>query len=136
MPTLGAGSGTPQEGVDDDDDEVDGDGKRKRPALRHSDVLEQAGSSEDEDDDEEDRTASAASAPKPSAVSSQPAGPMPYDRRDTLTGAPEPLAPELVTLSLLPRSQWQSLVHLEAIKARNRSVSCTCVRGQRGCVEV
>ena len=135
MPTLGAGSGTPQEGVDDDDDEVDGDGKRKRSALRHSDVLEQAGSSEDDDDDEEDRTASAASAPKPSTVS-QPAGPMPYDRRDTLTGAPEPLAPELVTLSLLPRSQWQSLVHLETIKARNRSVSYTCVRGQRGCGEV
>ena len=32
------------------------------------------------------------------------------------SGAPQPLEPQLVTLSLLPRSQWQSLVHLEAIK--------------------
>jgi len=40
-----------------------------------------------------------------------------YERRDA-GGAPVPLAPELATLSLLPRSQWQSLVHLEAIKAR------------------
>ena len=32
------------------------------------------------------------------------------------SGAPQPLDPQLVTLSLLPRSQWQSLVHLEAIK--------------------
>lgn len=31
-------------------------------------------------------------------------------------GAPQPLEPELVTLSLLPRSQWQTLVHLDAIK--------------------
>ncbi|KAF5840981.1 quinon protein alcohol dehydrogenase-like superfamily [Dunaliella salina] len=41
-------------------------------------------------------------------------------RRHPVTGAPEPLAPEMVTLSLLPRAQWQSLVHLEAIKARNK----------------
>ena len=34
------------------------------------------------------------------------------------SGAPQPLEPELVTLSLLPRSQWQSLVHLDAIKVR------------------
>lgn len=32
------------------------------------------------------------------------------------SGAPRPLEPQLVTLSLLPRSQWQSLVHLDAIK--------------------
>ncbi len=32
------------------------------------------------------------------------------------SGAPQPLEAELVTLSLLPRSQWQSLVHLDAIK--------------------
>ena len=121
MPTLGAGSGTQQ----DDDDEGDVDGKRKRPAVRHSDVLEQAGSSEDEDeaseDEDGDRAASAgALATDPPSGSQQ--GPLLYERRDTLTGAPEPLAPELVTLSLLPKSQWQSLVHLETIKARNRSV--------------
>ncbi len=37
----------------------------------------------------------------------------PYERRDPVSGAPLPLAPELVTLSLLPRSQWDSLAHLE-----------------------
>lgn len=31
-----------------------------------------------------------------------------------------PLAPSLVTLSLLPRAQWQSLLSLEDIKARNK----------------
>jgi len=49
----------------------------------------------------------------PGAAGSEPG----YERRDA-GGAPVPLAPELATLSLLPRSQWQSLVHLEAIKAR------------------
>lgn len=37
-------------------------------------------------------------------------------------GAPAPLAPALVTLSLLPRSQWHNLVHLDAIKARSKPV--------------
>ncbi|EIE21950.1 WD40 repeat-like protein [Coccomyxa subellipsoidea C-169] len=36
------------------------------------------------------------------------------------SGAPVPLHPALVTLALLPRSQWQGLVHLDAIKERNR----------------
>src|SRR5579875_3504648 len=37
------------------------------------------------------------------------------DRRDP-SGGPAPLHPSLVTLALLPRSQWQGLVHLDAIK--------------------
>lgn len=37
-------------------------------------------------------------------------------------GAPVPLVPELVTLSLLPHTQWQSLIHLDTIKARNKPV--------------
>lgn len=45
-----------------------------------------------------------------------------YEAVEAGTGAPLPLEPHLVTLSLLPRSQWQSLVHLEAIKARNRPI--------------
>ena len=44
-------------------------------------------------------------------------GTLDYERRDA-GGAPVPLEPALVTLALLPRSQWQSLVHLDAIKAR------------------
>ena len=39
------------------------------------------------------------------------------------SGAPVPLHPALVTLALLPRSQWQGLVHLDAIKVC-RPVSC------------
>ncbi|BDA46919.1 probable guanine nucleotide-binding protein subunit beta-like protein at C-terminar half [Coccomyxa sp. Obi] len=38
------------------------------------------------------------------------------------SGAPVPLHPTLVTLALLPRSQWQGLVHLDAIKERNKPI--------------
>jgi U3 small nucleolar RNA-associated protein 21 len=44
-----------------------------------------------------------------------------YGARDA-AGAPCPLQPELVTLSMLPRTQWQNLVHLDAIKARNKPI--------------
>lgn len=44
-----------------------------------------------------------------------------YAARDA-AGAPQPLAPELVTLSMLPRTQWQNLVHLDTIKARNKPI--------------
>ena len=33
-------------------------------------------------------------------------------------GVPVALSPGLITLALLPRSQWQGLVHLDAIKVR------------------
>ena len=39
------------------------------------------------------------------------------------SGGPTPLHPSLVTLALLPRSQWQGLVHLDAIKARPLGLS-------------
>lgn len=38
-------------------------------------------------------------------------------------GAPQPLEPHLLTLSMLPRTQWQSLVHLDAIKV---GAGCLC----------
>lgn len=38
-----------------------------------------------------------------------------YAARDA-AGAPRALEPELVTLSMLPRTQWQNLVHLDTIK--------------------
>lgn len=47
------------------------------------------------------------------------AGPS-YEAVDPVSGTPLPLAPQLVTLSLLPRSQWDSLAHIEVIKARNK----------------
>lgn len=41
------------------------------------------------------------------------------------SGAPVPLHPALVTLALLPRSQWQGLVHLDAIKVSFSSAVCS-----------
>ena len=45
-------------------------------------------------------------------------------RHKQASGAPQPLEPQLVTLSLLPRSQWQSLVHLDAIKVTSPPLAC------------
>jgi hypothetical protein len=46
-----------------------------------------------------------------------------YERVDAAGGgAPAPLSPELVTLSLLPRAQWETLLHLDAIKARSKPI--------------
>jgi U3 small nucleolar RNA-associated protein 21 len=53
------------------------------------------------------------------AAAAGPAAGAAYARRDA-AGAPAPLAPRLITLSMLPRAQWMNLVHLDAIKARNR----------------
>ncbi|XP_024544156.1 WD repeat-containing protein 36 [Selaginella moellendorffii] len=33
------------------------------------------------------------------------------------------ITPELVTLSLLPKNQWQGLVHLDTVKARNKPIA-------------
>lgn len=49
-------------------------------------------------------------------------------------GGPLPLAPELVTLSMLPRSQWQGLIHLDVIKVRPRALlrmMSICARAAR-----
>ena len=54
-----------------------------------------------------------------SDATAEPALERVYERRDA-TGAPRPLAPSLATLSMLPRPQWQTLVHLDAIQARSR----------------
>lgn len=45
-----------------------------------------------------------------------------YAARDPSTGTPRPLLPKLVTLSLLPRTQWQNLAHLDTIRARNKPI--------------
>ena len=44
-----------------------------------------------------------------------------YAARDA-AGAPAPLEPQMVTLSMLPRTQVHNLVHLDTIKARNKPV--------------
>jgi U3 small nucleolar RNA-associated protein 21 len=56
-------------------------------------------------------------------VADAAASPAVYERTDAAGGgAPAPLAPQLVTLSLLPRAQWETLLHLDAIKARSRPI--------------
>ncbi|KAF6265106.1 WD40 repeat-like protein [Scenedesmus sp. NREL 46B-D3] len=39
------------------------------------------------------------------------------------SGTPAPLGPNLATLSLLPRSQWENLLHLDTIKARSKPLA-------------
>jgi hypothetical protein len=57
------------------------------------------------------------------AAEAEDAGPAPYEATDAAGGgAPAPLSPELVTLSLLPRAQWETLLHLDAIKARSKPI--------------
>lgn len=41
----------------------------------------------------------------------------------TSAGAPVPIAPDLVTTSLLPRAQWMSLADLALIKERNKPIA-------------
>ena len=121
---------------DDNDDDKDGHGtqagakhrKLGDSALQGVRTQEAEGVSSDEDegyglggrgggDDSSSEGGSEGEGEVGSAASLQQQQQM---RRHSVSGAPEPIAPEMVTLSLLPRSQWQSLVHLEAIKARNK----------------
>lgn len=77
--------------------------------------------SEDEEDDEADHPApSKASESDQQASSKDPLKAGQYHDRHS-SGAPKPLVPCMVTLSMLPRSQWQNLVHLDAIKASSRT---------------
>ena len=68
------------------------------------------------------RRAAAAAAAGP-AAEAEAAARRRYAGRDPVSGCPLPLAPALVTLSLLPRSQWDSLAHIEVIKARNKPLA-------------
>jgi len=54
-------------------------------------------------------------------VGADPSAGSAYKKKDSI-GAPIPLAPEMVTLSLLPRTQWLNLVHLDIIKKRNKPI--------------
>ena len=44
-----------------------------------------------------------------------------YALKDS-AGAPVPIVPNLATLSMLPRTQWLNLVHLDTIKIRNKPI--------------
>ena len=47
--------------------------------------------------------------------------------REHAVGGPAALTPDLVTLALLPRSQWQGLVHLDAIKVCLWTCAALCL---------
>jgi U3 small nucleolar RNA-associated protein 21 len=100
---------------------VGGEGDEEGGGMR---AVEEADSSDDEGSEDEAERNGGDERRRSSgrAADAGPQAPPPYELRDSLTGAPVPLAPELVTLSLLPASQWQSLVHLETIKARNKPI--------------
>ena len=79
----------------------------------------QAKTAQDLPDDEALETAIAMPRPLPEPEAEAP--PLEADWPSTLgrehaVGSPAALSPDLVTLALLPRSQWQGLVHLDAIK--------------------
>jgi U3 small nucleolar RNA-associated protein 21 len=120
-------------GDEDDDDEDDDEGESSdddgQEGMSASDMSSssdyvvgrlvggkrRAGGENEEDDDADDAAAAAAAAAA--------ARPDAHEARDPRTGAPRPLAPRLATLSLLPRAQVDSLLHLDAIRARGRPLA-------------
>lgn len=103
-----------------------------------SDEEAEPSSSSSEDSDSEEAPAAAAAGRrrqpqrgangKPAGTSSESEGSEEEEEEDGVpayeakdaTGAPVPLAPGLATLSSLPKTQWQTLLHLDTIKARSR----------------
>ena len=73
------------------------------------------------EDADEDRNNNETANEAARAVGADPSAGAAYKKKDSI-GAPIPLAPEMVTLSLLPRTQWLNLVHLDTIKARNKPI--------------
>ncbi|GIL87705.1 hypothetical protein Vretifemale_15746 [Volvox reticuliferus] len=116
LPTISDGRNTRERCTAEDGDDSEGE----EVEVDHED--EDGVSSEDEDAEMRDVAAEAEAA---EAVEGREGGAdagrsKPYELRDPVSGAPLPLAPELVTLSLLPRSHWDSLTRIEVIKARNK----------------
>ncbi|GLC36521.1 hypothetical protein PLESTM_000455900 [Pleodorina starrii] len=100
------------------------DGEKVEGAVEGDLEDEDGGSSEHEEmeEAEEEEARRRAAAAADGAAAAAAAAPKPYELRDAVSGAPLPLAPELVTLSLLPRSHWDSLTRIEVIKARNKPI--------------
>ncbi len=97
-----------------DGDISESDAESEGAGALGDDTDEDSGSDLSDSEGEEAGEAAAAA-----GVNADPAAGAAYSRRDK-TGAPVPLAPEMVTFSLLPRTQWLNLVHLDAIKERNK----------------
>lgn len=87
--------------------------------LSDSDL--EVASSDDEEGGGSDADADAALEAGSGGEEVDPVAHAAYAARDR-AGAPVPLVPHLVTLCMLPRTQWHTLVHLDAVKARNRPV--------------
>ena len=96
----------------------------RRQATEEAGSVSDAGSSDEDYDIDEtasliDREAAqAVDGPSLEELQSQ-GGQAVYEQCDG-GGTPQPLVPQLVTLAMVPRSQWQSLVHLDAIKVCRR----------------
>lgn len=104
---------------EEDDEEEDEAGDVRQLAAAGASSPDSSDASSDED---EAAAAAAAARRRPAAAADDPAldpaqamAAAAYAARDG-AGAPAPLAPQLVTLSMLPRTQWQNLVHLDTIK--------------------
>lgn len=82
---------------------------------------EEVSSDSEMEDVDEDRNNNETANEAARAVGADPSAGAAYKKKDSI-GAPIPLAPEMVTLSLLPRTQWLNLVHLDTIKARNKPI--------------
>lgn len=50
------------------------------------------------------------------------AAPAVSERDQQIVSGNAPVAPEMITLSMLPRSQWINLVHIDTIKLRNKPI--------------
>ena len=88
----------------DSDDDISSDGQRSS-----SDDQEYS-SGDDDSSSEDEQGAEDMEAPDIS------------ERDKNLLAGKIPVAPEMVTLSMLPRSQWLNLVHLDTIKTRNKPI--------------
>lgn len=110
-------------------EEVEGEGTQDVRQLAAGGTSSPDSSDLSSDEDEEERrqrqqrqqaAASAALELDPAKAAAAAA----YAARDA-AGAPQPLTPQLVTLSMLPRTQWQNLVHLDTIKVRTDWECCS-----------
>jgi U3 small nucleolar RNA-associated protein 21 len=113
--TLNGGNNKDEELSASDDEDVDVDAAA---AVNGNDDEEEFSSDsemEDIDDGDDNITTTAR------AVGADVSAGAAYKKKDSV-GAPVPLAPEMVTLSLLPRTQWLNLVHLDTIKERNKPI--------------
>ncbi|KXZ46113.1 hypothetical protein GPECTOR_47g391 [Gonium pectorale] len=121
LPSISSGRRAAGEGEGEGPEAGEGPRPMELEAAAAADNEDEDGMSEDEAEEEAARRAAAAAAEtRPEGGGEGDSPPAAYSLRDPVSGAPLPLAPELVTLSLLPRSHWDSLAHIELIKARNK----------------